>query len=108
MRSVVVIVVLSLLTLAGDWLLKLASLRERPYTTAVFVLGALAYTATALGWVIVMKHMTLAAIGVWYSIVVILMLTALGVFVFEETLTAREGAGLVLACAALVLMSRFA
>jgi drug/metabolite transporter (DMT)-like permease len=108
MKAVAVILALALLSLGGDWLLKLASQREQPYTTTVFVLGALAYGATAIGWVIVMQHMTLATIGVWYSIVMILLLTALGVFAFEETLSAREGLGLVLACVALMLMSRFA
>ena len=108
MKPVAVILALALLSLGGDWLLKLASQRAQPYTSAVFVLGAVAYAATAVGWVIVMQHMTLATIGVWYSIVMILLLTALGVFVFEETLSAREGLGLVLACASLVLMSRFA
>jgi undecaprenyl phosphate-alpha-L-ara4N flippase subunit ArnF len=108
MRAPVFILILALITLVGDYFLKLASQREQPYLTAVFVLGALAYGATALGWVIVMQHMTLAAIGVWYSIIVILLLAALGVFVFEETLTAREILGLVLACVSLALMSRFA
>ena len=108
MKAVAVILVLALLSLGGDWLLKLASQRAQPYTSTVFVLGALAYGATALGWVIVMQHMTLATIGVWYSIVMILLLTALGVFVFEESLTAREGLGLALACVSLMLMSRFA
>jgi hypothetical protein len=108
MKSVVVILALALLSIGGDWLLKLASQRPQPYTTGAFALGALAYGCTAVGWVIVMQHMTLAAIGVWYSIVMIFMLTALGVFVFEESLGVREGLGLVLACVSLLLMSRFA
>ena len=108
MKSVAVILGLALLSLGGDWLLKLASQREQPYTSTVFAFGALAYGATSVGWVIVMQHMTLGAIGVWYSIVMILLLTALGVFVFEESLGVREGLGLVLACASLLLMSRFA
>jgi drug/metabolite transporter (DMT)-like permease len=101
------ILLLALITLAGDYFLKLASQREQPYLTVAFAVGAVAYGATALGWVVVMRHMTLAAIGVWYSIIVILLLAALGVLVFKETLTGREMIGMILACGALMLMSRF-
>ena len=55
-----------------------------------------------------MKHMPLATIGVWYSIITILLLTGLGVFAFGESLSLRDGAGLLLAIAALGMMSRFA
>ena len=63
MKSVAVILALALLSIGGDWLLKLASQREQPYASGVFALGAVAYGFTAVGWVIVMQHMTLAAIG---------------------------------------------
>jgi drug/metabolite transporter (DMT)-like permease len=106
-KAPVFILLLALITLVGDYFLKVASHREQPYLTAAFALGAVAYGATALGWVVVMRHMTLASIGVWYSIIVILLLAALGVFVFKETLTGREMLGMFLACAALALMSRF-
>ena len=108
MKSVLVILALALLSIGGDWLLKLASQRDQPYTSPVFLLGALAYAATSFGWVMVMQHMTLASIGVWYSITMIVLLTALGVFVFNESLTGREMLGLVLAGISLMLMSRFA
>jgi small multidrug resistance pump len=108
MKVVVVFLVIAVLTLVGDYYLKLASQRDRSFATVAFVVGLIVYGSTAVGWVFVMKHMTLASIGVWYSMVTILLLTALGVFVFGESFTARDGLGIALAFAALVTMSRFA
>jgi multidrug transporter EmrE-like cation transporter len=55
-----------------------------------------------------MKHLKLATIGVVYSVSMILLLTAIGVVVFRETLGAYEVAGLVMAVASLILLVRFA
>lgn len=108
MRAPGLILLIAVFTLIGDYFLKLASQREQSFGSLVFALGIIVYGSTAIGWVLVMKHMPLASIGVWYSIVTMLLLTGLGVLAFGETLTLRDGAGLVLAIAALGLMSRFA
>ena len=108
MKAPVLILLIAVFTLIGDTLLKLASEREHSFATVAFAVGIVVYGSTAVGWVLVMKHMPLASIGVWYSIVTMLLLTGLGVFAFGETLTLRDGAGLVLAIAALGMMSRFA
>ena len=55
-----------------------------------------------------MKHLKLATIGVVYSISMILLLTALGVVIFRESLNYYEIAGLVMAIASLILLVRFA
>ena len=55
-----------------------------------------------------MRHLKLATVGVVYSISMILLLTAMGVFVFREALSLREGIGLVLAVVSLILLMRFA
>ena len=68
----------------------------------------LIYASTAFGWVFVMKHLKLATIGVVYSVSMILLLTAIGVVGFRESLSAYEIAGLVMAIGALVLLMRFA
>lgn len=82
--------------------------KDQAFTSPEFIAGALLYGLTAIGWVVVMREMTLGAIGVWFSITVLLMLTALGVIVFKETLGPREILGIALAVVALGLMSRFA
>jgi multidrug transporter EmrE-like cation transporter len=108
MRSPLLILLIAVFTLVGDYFLKLASQREASFASVAFVVGILVYGSTAVGWVLVMKHLPLASIGVWYSIITICLLTGLGVFVFGETFTLRDGAGLLLAFAALAMMSRFA
>lgn len=94
-------------TLIGDYLLKLASLKPQSLASVEFLAGTALYALSAVGWVYAMKHLTLGAIGVFYSILVIVLLAAMGVLLFGERLSAREIAGLGLACASLVLMSRF-
>jgi drug/metabolite transporter (DMT)-like permease len=55
-----------------------------------------------------MRHLKLATIGVVYSISMVLLLTAVGVVLFGESLNRYELAGIILAVASLVLLMRFA
>ena len=97
----------SALGVLGDYFLKLASGRAAPLRSGVFLVGFLIYSSTAFGWVFVMRHLKLATVSVVYSMSMILLLTGLGVLVFREPLSLREGFGLVLAIASLVLLVRF-
>ena len=110
MTTVAVLVTLafSVIGVVGDYFLKLASAREQPLGTWWFYLGFALYASTAFGWVFVMRHMKLATIGVLYSVSMILLLTTIGVVVFRESLNHFEMAGIVLAVASLVLLTRFA
>jgi drug/metabolite transporter (DMT)-like permease len=110
MKAVAMLVTLafSVIGVVGDYFLKLASAREQPLGTWWFYLGFALYASTAFGWVFVMRHMKLATIGVLYSVSMILLLTTIGVVVFRESLNHFEMAGIVLAVASLVLLTRFA
>ena len=55
-----------------------------------------------------MRHLKLGTIGVLYSISMVLLLTAIGVVFFRESLNYSELAGIVLAVVSLVLLMRFA
>jgi multidrug transporter EmrE-like cation transporter len=55
-----------------------------------------------------MQHLKFAIVGVVYSVAMIILLTAVGTFVFRESLGPREVAGLILAIASLYLLTRFA
>jgi drug/metabolite transporter (DMT)-like permease len=55
-----------------------------------------------------MRHLKLATISVLYSICMILLLTAIGLVAFRESLSPYEIIGLVLAGISLVLLMRFA
>jgi small multidrug resistance pump len=106
--AVVVTIGFSLLGVLGDYFLKLASANENSLRTLWFYIGFAVYASTAFGWVFVMKHLKLATIGVVYSVSMILLLTAIGVLFFHESLSYYEIAGLIMAIASLFLLVRFA
>src|SRR5499427_9349772 len=105
---VLVTVAFSVVGVLGDYFLKLASTREQPLASGWFYLGFALYASTAFGWVFVMRHLKLATISVLYSVSIILLLTAVGVVMFRESLNYFELAGIVLALASLVLLMLFA
>jgi small multidrug resistance pump len=106
--AVAVTIGFSLLGVVGDYFLKLASANENPLKTTSFYLGFVLYASTAFGWVFVMKHLKLATIAVVYSVSMVLLLTAIGLLFFRESLSHYEIAGLVMAIASLILLVRFA
>ena len=106
--AVLVTIAFSAFGVLGDYFLKLASTKENSLTTVWFYVGFAVYASTAFGWVFVMKHLKLATISVVYSVSLILLLTAIGVVFFRESLSYYEIAGLILAVASLILLVRFA
>jgi drug/metabolite transporter (DMT)-like permease len=106
--AVVVTIAFSGVGVLGDYFLKLASRNEYSLKTPWFYLGFALYAATAFGWVFVMKHLKLATISVLYSVSMVVLLTAVGVAVFRESLNWYEIAGLIMAIIALILLVRFA
>jgi multidrug transporter EmrE-like cation transporter len=105
--AVLVTIGFSIVGVVGDYFLKLASEKEYSLRSPWFYLGFVLYASTAFGWVFVMKHMKLATIGVVYSVSMILLLTAVGIIGFRESLNYYEMAGLVMAIGSLVLLMRF-
>jgi drug/metabolite transporter (DMT)-like permease len=106
--AVIVTIAFSVVGVVGDYFLKLASAREDSLKTPSFYIGFTLYAATAFGWVFVMKHLKLATISVLYSVSMVVLLTAVGVAVFRETLNYYEIAGVLMAIGALILLVRFA
>ena len=106
--AIIVTVAFSVVGVVGDYFLKLASGHEQVLRTRWFYLGFALYASTAFGWVFVMRHLKLATISVVYSVSMVLLLTAVGVVLFGESLNRYELAGIVLAVASLVLLMRFA
>jgi small multidrug resistance pump len=109
-RTIAVLVTIgfSVIGVLGDHFLKLASAKEQSLRTSCFYLGFALYASTAFGWVFVMKHLKLATISVLYSVSLVLLLTAIGVVLFHESLNYFEVIGIVLAVMSLVLLMRFA
>jgi small multidrug resistance pump len=110
MRTIAMLVTIafSVIGVLGDYFLKLASGREQPLRAGWFYLGFALYASTAFGWVFVMGHLKLATISVLYSVSLVLLLTAIGVVLFRESLNYFEVIGIVLALVSLVLLMRFA
>jgi drug/metabolite transporter (DMT)-like permease len=106
--AVVVTLAFSIVGVLGDYFLKRASAAENSFKTGWFYIGFALYALTAFGWLFVMKHLKLATISVLYSISMMVLLTAVGVVFFKESLNYYEIAGLFMAVAALVLLIRFA
>ena len=106
--AVLVTIAFSVIGVMGDYFLKLASARDQSLRTGWFYVGFALYASTAFGWVFVMKHLKLATISVLYSVSLVLLLTAIGMVLFRESLNCFEVIGIVLAVASLVLLMRFA
>src|SRR5499425_2718272 len=106
--STIAVLVTVAFSVLGDYFLKLASAREQPLRTGWFYLGFALYASTAFGWVFVMRHLKLATISVLYSVSMVLLLTAIGVLLFRESLNYLELVGIVLAVISLTLLMRFA
>ena len=106
--AVIVTIAFSIVGVLGDYFLKLASKEDESLRTPWFYIGFALYAATAFGWLFVMKHLKLATISVLYSVSMIVLLTAVGVIAFRESLSYSEMLGLGMAIAALFLLVRFA
>ncbi len=100
----VVIIGIALVSVLGDWLLKLASQQTSAIANGWFLGGVLVYAGCAFGWVFVLQHMKLATLGVVYSLASVVLLTVLGAVVFGETLNRHEVVGLLLAGVSVVLL----
>ena len=101
------IIGIAVVTVAGDYFIKLASLTSTPVLNRWFVAGCGMYVLSTFGWVFAFRHIKLASIGVLYSLLTVILLAALGVFVFGETLNRSELVGLGFAVIAIVLLGRF-
>lgn len=98
---------LSLACVLADYLLKRAGESGHPFRTRAFASGTALYTLSAFGWVYVLRHAKLAMVGALYCVIVVVLLAAVGVFAFRESLAPSELLGLGCAVAALFLLARF-
>jgi drug/metabolite transporter (DMT)-like permease len=105
--AVLVTIGFSLVGVLGDYFLKLASAESAPLKSVWFYVGFVVYASTAFGWVFVMGHLKLATISVVYSVSMIVLMTAMGILLFRQTLNGYEIVGLILAIASLILLTRF-
>jgi drug/metabolite transporter (DMT)-like permease len=106
MKTALYLLAIGLLTLAGDYVLKSATLPTSTMRMGLVLAGAVFYGATAFGWYALMQQHTLASIGIYFSATTLLMLALLGYFVFDETLDLRAMTGITLAIASMLIMAQ--
>ena len=106
MQSFFWLMVATLLTLIGDFLIKLASDSPSGLKSLAFLGGALAYGAPAFAWFFLMQQHSLSTIGVFYSSATLIFIALLGAVAFGERLELRDGLGIGLALAAVLVMYR--
>lgn len=104
-NSLIVLGFVTVATLLGDYFLKMAAARPEGMASTWFAAGAFTYGLLSIGWYFLMKSNSLATIGVMFSASTIILLTALGYFVFNEQFGLREGLGVSLAVLSVVVMS---
>jgi drug/metabolite transporter (DMT)-like permease len=104
MRTLVILTLIILLTLWGDYLIKQAADRPAGLTSFALLLGGSLYGITAIGWFFLMRSHSLAAVGVFYSTMSLLLLVGLGYFAFKEPLGPREALSVSLALLSIIVM----
>jgi len=97
--------VITIMTLVGDYCIKLATHKDTGLYSPLFMIGAVFYGIPAVGWFFLMKSHSLAMVGVMYSASTLVLLTLMGFVVFKESLGWRELVGLSLAISAVIVMS---
>lgn len=104
MNSYLFLVFVIVVTIFGDYSLKYASLKVSPFVSGWFILGALLYGTTSIGWIALMRTHDLSQIAVLYSSGTIVALSLVGIISFGETLSMRQIIGLSAALFSVILM----
>lgn len=93
-----------ILTIIGDYFLKLGSAGKSLLSLHVGA-GMLFYAMTAPGWAWLMRQHNLDQVAVFFSGGTLVLLAAMGWFIFDEPLTTRKAIGVVIALVAILVMS---
>ena len=105
MNTYIILAAIVVTQIIGDYFIKLASGRTDGVLTSTLILGVVLYGMTAFSWYYLMKMHSLATIGVLYSASTIVLLTALGYFIFKESIGLRDCLGISLAILSVLVMS---
>ncbi len=97
-------VILSVLTVLGDYYIKEASLRAAFSGWGLLLVGMMLYALTGLGWFFLMRHEKLYVLGLLYVLTTTIFLTALSVLYYHESLGAKQLVALLLGLVAVILL----
>lgn len=104
--AIFITVLLAVGAVAGDYFLKVASSNKSPFLNWHFATGLTIYALSAYGLVLVMPHLKLAYIGIWYCLTMVLCLCLLGALFFDESLRPQEWWGIGFGIVSLMLLYR--
>ena len=104
---IIIVVLLSAYGAYGDYCIKRASIDANPLQNRWFLFGVCIFGSLPLGWVLVMRHLSLTSIGVFYCISTIFFLAAIDVFIFNQRLSITEYIAVGLGILSFVLLGRF-
>lgn len=106
--TILLIIILTVVGVVGDFFLKLASGNPSKYLEwRYFLIGQILFTLTPFGWFFVLKNIKLSSLGIMYSLFTMLSFVIVGVFYFHEQLNVYEIIGILTAVVSLILLSRF-
>jgi len=105
--AIVIGILLSAITVFGDFLIKHASLGPAFSRWSLLLFGAVIYGLTALGWFFVMRKLKLSTLGVLYSLSTVIFLVLISVFYFKEKISLIEIFAISLGIISLVILARF-
>jgi len=109
MYAFILAVALSLVTVLGDYCVKMSSLRPSLESLKWLIPGALIYAASAFGWFYIFtQKMKFSTAAVVYAVIVIVFHVLLSVFYFHEKIHPVEFIGIGFALISLIILVRFA
>lgn len=106
--SLIIVSIVTLVGICSDYFFKRASNTAAPFSNKWFIIGIAIYLMNSFAWVWAMQKAKLAFIGSVYCVLTVLLLTAMGYFVFNEKLNAGEVLGVIMAIISVILLVRFA
>ncbi len=99
---------MGILSVAGDFFIKLAGNTKNFIVWKWFYIGYFLYSLTTVGWFFAMKELKLSTIGVFYGVSTILFLVLLSVFYFKESINWYEILGVCCGFCSMILLWKFA
>ena len=103
-RSIAILLIVTVITLLGDLFIKRVASSVSGIGSLPMAIGALLYATSAVGWFYLMRIHSLTMIAVLFAASMVIGLTAMGVFLYDERFGLRDLAGILLAIIAVIII----
>jgi small multidrug resistance pump len=98
---------MSMITIAGDVCIKEATISSsQKKIFALLLLTSALWSLSAWGWYYIMKHTSLFQAGVLFTMICLIIGSAISILWYKEPIITQEWVGLIFAIVALCLMGR--